>query len=62
MPNRNVKFKSAMIAAIVAGSIYQLVSWAYIVFQVGVSKYNGIYGSFAALPLFLIMSSIKKIL
>lgn len=54
MPNRNVKFKSAMIAAIVAGSIYQLVSWAYIVFQVGVSKYNGIYGSFAALPLFLI--------
>ena len=54
MPNRNVKFKSAMIAAIVAGSIYQVVSWAYIVFQVGVSKYNGIYGSFAALPLFLI--------
>ena len=54
MPNRKVKFKSAMIAAIVAGSIYQVVSWAYIVFQVGVSKYNGIYGSFAALPLFLI--------
>ena len=54
MPNRNVKFKSAMIAAILAGSIYQVVSWAYIVFQVGVSKYNGIYGSFAALPLFLI--------
>ncbi|MBD81644.1 MAG: ribonuclease BN [Crocinitomicaceae bacterium] len=54
MPNRNVKFKSAMIAAIVAGSVYQGVSWVYVVFQVGVSKYNGIYGSFAALPLFLI--------
>lgn len=53
MPNTNVKFSSALIAGIVAGSIYQIVQWAYIAFQVGVSRYNAIYGSFAALPLFL---------
>lgn len=54
MPNKKVNFKSALFAAIIAGSAYQGVEWIYITFQVGVSKYNGIYGSFAALPLFLI--------
>ena len=28
--------------------------WAYVTFQVGVAKYGAIYGSFAAMPLFLI--------
>ncbi|MCP4664935.1 MAG: YihY/virulence factor BrkB family protein, partial [Deltaproteobacteria bacterium] len=28
--------------------------WGYIYFQIGVAKYNAIYGSFAALPLFLV--------
>jgi len=53
MPNTKVNFKSGLFAGIVAGSIYQLVQWAYINFQIGVSKYGAIYGSFAALPLFL---------
>jgi membrane protein len=53
MPNTKVKFTSGLIAGIVAGSVYQLVQWGYITFQVGVAKYNAIYGSFAALPLFL---------
>lgn len=54
MPNTTVNVKSGIIAGIVAGSIFVVVQWAYIHFQVGVSKYNAIYGSFAALPLFLI--------
>jgi membrane protein len=53
MPNTKVRFTSGLIAGIVAGSVYQLVQWGYITFQVGVAKYNAIYGSFAALPLFL---------
>ena len=53
MPNTKVNFKSGLLAGIAAGTIYQLVQWAYITFQVGVAKYNAIYGSFAALPLFL---------
>ncbi|MDR4496741.1 MAG: YihY/virulence factor BrkB family protein [Candidatus Scalindua sp.] len=54
MPNTKVKFKSGIIAGAIAGTVYQLAQLAYINFQVGVAKYNAIYGSFAALPLFLI--------
>lgn len=54
IPNTKVRFTSALVAGIVAGSIYQLVQWGYIAFQVGVARYNAIYGSFAALPLFLV--------
>ena len=53
MPNTNVKIKSGVLAGIAAGTVYQIVQWAYISFQVGVAKYNAIYGGFAALPLFL---------
>ncbi len=53
MPNTNVKWQSAVFAAIVAGTIFEMVQWAYISFQIGVAGYNAIYGSFAALPLFL---------
>ncbi|HEY7165007.1 MAG TPA: YihY/virulence factor BrkB family protein [Candidatus Binatia bacterium] len=54
MPNTKVQLKSALWGGVLAGTIYQLVQWAYITFQIGVSKYGAIYGSFAALPLFLV--------
>ncbi len=54
MPNTKVQFSSALIAGIFAGTIYQVVQWSYITFQIGVSKFNAIYGSFAALPLLLV--------
>ena len=54
MPNGKINFKSAILGGIVAGTLFQLVQWGYIHFQVGVSKANAIYGSFAALPLFLV--------
>lgn len=53
VPNAKVQFRSGLIAGIIAGTVFQAVQWGYIHFQVGVSKYNAIYGSFAALPLFL---------
>ncbi len=53
MPNTKVKFSSGLLAGIIAGTIFQIVQWVYITFQVGVVQYNAIYGSFAALPLFL---------
>ncbi len=59
MPNTNVKFSSALIAGIIAGTLFQLAQWGYINFQVGVSRYNAIYGSFAALPLMLIWMQIS---
>lgn len=53
MPNTKVNLKSAVLGGVVAGTIYQVVQWIYITFQVGAAKYGVIYGSFAAVPLFL---------
>jgi membrane protein len=54
MPNTRVSFKASILAGVIAGTLYQIVQWIYIFFQIGVAKYNAIYGSFAALPLFLV--------
>ena len=54
MPNTHVKFSVGLIAGIITGTAFQVVEWAYITFQIGVAQYNAIYGSFAALPLFLV--------
>ena len=59
MPNTKVNFTSGLLAGVVAGTLYQITQWGYIYFQIGVSKYNAIYGSFAALPLFLIWLQIS---
>jgi membrane protein len=53
MPNTRVPFGAAALGAAVGGLLYQLVQWIYIDLQVGAAKQNAIYGSFAALPLFL---------
>lgn len=53
-PNTSVKMRPAWIAGVVAGTAYQLTQVAWIEGQVFLSKYSVIYGSFAALPLFLI--------
>ncbi|HDZ23281.1 MAG: YihY/virulence factor BrkB family protein [Thermoplasmata archaeon] len=54
MPNTKVNLRSGILAGLIAGVLYQGFQFGYIKFQIGVSKYNAIYGSFAALPLFLI--------
>lgn len=53
-PNTKVKPVPALIGAIFAGTLWFITQNLYIGLQVGVSKYNAIYGSFATLPLFLI--------
>jgi membrane protein len=54
IPNTNVKFKPALIAGIIAGTMFQIVQWAYVNFQSYLSGYGVVYGTFAAIPLFLI--------
>lgn len=54
IPNTKVNLKSGIVAGIFAGTAYQVAQIIYVGFQVGVGKYNAIYGSFAALPLFLV--------
>lgn len=54
MPNTKVKLKHAFIAGVLAGTAFQLFQFVYISGQLWVTKYNAIYGSFAALPLLLL--------
>lgn len=54
LPNLRVRFKSALIAGIFAGALYQITMWIYVNFQIGVSRYSAIYSALAALPLFMI--------
>ncbi|HIJ70744.1 MAG TPA: YihY/virulence factor BrkB family protein [Planctomycetes bacterium] len=59
MPNTKVNWTSGILAGIVAGSMFQLIQSIYINFQVGLTKYNAVYGSFAALPFFLLWLQIS---
>lgn len=54
MPNTKVSLQSGIIAGVLAGTAFSFLQWFYIDLQIGVSRYNAIYGSFAALPLFLV--------
>ena len=54
MPNAKVKFVPALISAVIAGTIVQLLQWLYIDLQFGITKLSAIYGSFAAVPLFIV--------
>jgi len=54
MPNTKVKFTPALISGIIAGTILHLLQWMYFELQFGITKLNAIYGSFAAVPLFII--------
>lgn len=54
LPNTRVTFKSAFTAAVFATILFELLQWIYVSFQIGTMRMNAIYGSFAALPLFLI--------
>jgi membrane protein len=53
MPNTRVKFKGAMIAGVIAGTIFWVFSQAYFALQGSLSSNNTIYGTFAAVPLLL---------
>jgi membrane protein len=54
VPNTKVKFVPALIAGIITGTLFQLLQWAYVNFQSLLTGYGAIYGTFAALPLFMI--------
>jgi len=59
MPNTHVKVKNAIVPGILAGIAMQLVQFFYIHSQLWVTGYNAIYGSFAALPLFMLWVQIS---
>jgi membrane protein len=61
MPNTKVNFVPALISGIISGTIIQLLQWVYIDLQFGITKLNAIYGSFAAVPLFILWMQLNWI-
>ena len=59
MPNTKVRVSCAIVPGILAGVAMQLLQIVYIHSQIWVTGYNAIYGSFAALPLFMLWVQIS---
>jgi membrane protein len=53
MPYTNVRLLSAALGAAVGGLLWYLVLIAHVRFQIGVARYNALYSSFGAVPIFL---------
>ena len=53
-PNTRVRILPALVAGVAAGICFQLLQEIFVVMQRSIFRYNRIYGSFAALPLFMI--------
>lgn len=54
VPNTRVRLRFAIVPGCLAGLCMQILQYFYINSQIWVSSYNAIYGSFAALPLFML--------
>lgn len=54
LPNTKVKFQNALIGGAVAGIAFQFFQMLYLSGQLWISRYNAIYGTFAAIPLMLL--------
>lgn len=59
IPNTRVRFYNALIAGVIAGTAFQAFQMLYINGQVYLSRYNVVYGSFAAIPLLLLWIQIS---
>ena len=59
MPNTKVKILSAIFAGVIAGTLFQLLQQYYIIVQLAFSHQSAIYGSFTAVPLFLLWLQIS---
>ena len=54
MPNTHISLRAALLGGAFGGILWQLLQWGYITFQVGVTRNNAIYGTMAALPVFML--------
>ena len=58
IPNAPVDYPNALRAAAFSGTAFTVMQYLYLETQVFVSRMNGIYGAFAAVPLFMIWINI----
>ena len=62
IPNTQVRLRHTWLPGILAGSAFQAFQYIYINSQIWLSSYNAIYGSFAAIPMFLLWAQISWII
>jgi membrane protein len=53
IPNVRVRFRHAVVGGLIAAATWQVAQWLFMHFQLGVSRYNAIYGTLALLPVFM---------
>ena len=53
LPNRPVRLRSAVVGAVVAGSLWQFAQWGYVTFVIGLVRYSAFYGALWQLPILL---------
>lgn len=53
IPNTKVKFVHAFLAGVIIGTVFLFLQKLYVGGQINLSRYNAVYGSFAAIPLLL---------
>ncbi len=54
MPCRRIRLVSALLGGVVAGIVWYVVLVVHVHFQIGVARYNALYSTFAAIPVFLV--------
>lgn len=53
VPNTRVKTRYALLGGMVAGTLWVLLSWAYVQFQIGLTNYNLVFSTLAQVPMLL---------
>lgn len=53
VPNTVVKLRYALLGGIVGGTLWSMLTWFYIAFQYGLSRYSLLYSTFAQFPVLL---------
>jgi membrane protein len=53
LPNTEVRTRSAIFGAVVAGTLWQMAQWTYVTFVIGLVRYSAVYGALWQLPILL---------
>jgi membrane protein len=53
LPNTDVRTRSAVFGAVVAGTLWQLAQWSYVTFVIRLVRYSAVYGALWQLPILL---------
>ncbi len=62
IPNTKVRFVNALIAGVITGLFFQIFQGLYVSGQIHLTRYNAVYGGFAAIPLLLLWLKVSSLI